>query len=113
MPGIEAAARNGFYPHEAANRYHRGLFRALPGLRVEGAHYHYLAEKAGRTVHLRGHEDYHELAPFCDLSDMRVQHRHPQRTRARLDTSAAYDRLVRAHGLELVTAEQWAQASGR
>ena len=98
------------YPHEAVNRYHRGLFRSLPGLRVEGAHYHYLAEREGETVHLRGHSDYHELEPFLNLTDLRVQHRHPQRTRARLEASSAYDRLVRAHGLERVTAEQWAAA---
>jgi hypothetical protein len=41
---------------------------------------------------------------------MRVQHRHPQRTKARLEVSAAYDKLVRAHGLEKTTAEQWAAA---
>lgn len=34
------------------DRYHRGLFRALTNLRVEDAHYHYLADKDGRTVHL-------------------------------------------------------------
>ena len=110
VPEKEAAAQAFPYPHEAANRYHRGLFRSLPGLRVEGAHYHYLAEREGETVHLRGHSDYHELEPFLNLTDLRVQHRHPQRTRARLEASSAYDRLVRAHGLERVTAEQWAAA---
>lgn len=109
-PEKSSAARQFSYPHEAANRYFRGLFRALPGLRVEGSHYHYCAERAGETVHLRGHADYHELAPFLNLTDMKVQHRHPQRTRARLEVSAAYDKLVRAHGIEKVTAEQWAVA---
>lgn len=104
------AARAFSYPQDAANRYFRGIFRSLPGLRVEGSHYHYLAEREGETVHLRGHEDYHELEPFLNLTDMRVQHRHPQRTRARLETSAAYDRLVKAHGLEKTTAEAWAAA---
>lgn len=109
-PGLAQAAQNGSYPHEAANRYHRGLFRALPKLRVEGAHYHYVAERDGREVHLRGHEDVHELESFLNLTDLRVQHRHPQRSRTRLETSAAYDKLVRAHGLEKVTAEQWTAA---
>lgn len=109
-PAREEAAQAFPYPHEAANRYFPGLFRALPGLRVEGAHYHYLAERGSDTIHLRGHPDYHDLEPFLNLTDMRVQHRHPQRTKARLDTSAAYDRLVRAHGLEKVTAEQWVAA---
>jgi len=109
-PGKAGAARAFSYPHEASNRYFRGLFRALPNLRVEGSHYHYCAEREGETVHLRGHEDFHELEPFLNLTDLRVQHRHPQRTRARLEVSAAYDKLVRAHGLEKVTAEQWAAA---
>jgi hypothetical protein len=106
--GKASAARAFLYPHEAANRYFRGIFRSLPNLRVEGSHYHYLAERDGETVHLRGHEDYHKLEPFLNLTDLRVQHRHPQRTRARLETSAAYDKLVRAHGLEKTTVEQWA-----
>ena len=108
-PDLERGAQNGHRTHEAANRYFRGIFRALPGLRVEGAHYHYVAERDGETIHLRGHEDAHSLAPFLSLTDMRVQHRHPQRTRARLETSAAYDKIVRAHGLEKTTAEQWAE----
>lgn len=109
-PGKAKAARVFAYPHEATNRYHRGLFRALPGLRVEGAHYHYVAECDGETVHLRGHADAHadELVPCLDLNGLRVQHRHPQRTIRRLETSAAYDRIVRAHGLEKVTANDWA-----
>lgn len=110
-PDLENGAQQHNLPHEAANRYFRGIFRALPGLRVEGSHYHYVAEKDGEEVHLRGHEDYHELAPFLNMTDMRVQHRHPQRTRHRLEVSAAYDKLVRAHGLEKTTAEQWAAAA--
>lgn len=100
-------ARQFSYEHEAATRYFRGLFRSLPTLRVEDCHYHYLAEQHGETVHLRGHQDVHDLAPFLNLTDMRVQHRHPQRTRKRLETSAVYDRLVRAYGLELVTADDY------
>ena len=107
-PDKAQAARAFSYPHEASNRYFRGLFRALPSLRVEGSHYHYVADKDGALVHLRGHEDVHDLAPFLNLTDLKVQHRHPQRTRARLEVSAAYDKLVRAHGLEKTTAEQWA-----
>lgn len=99
-PAKEKAAQAFSYPHEASNRYFRGLFRVLPNLRVEDTHYHYLAERDGQTVHLRGHPDHHELEPFLNLTDMRVQHRHPQRTKARLDTSAAYDHLIKAHGLE-------------
>jgi hypothetical protein len=98
--GLEQAAQQTHYPHEASNRYFRGLFRALPGLRVEGTHYHYVADRDGETVHLRGHPDHHPLVETLNLTDMRVQHRHPQRTRQRLETSAAYDRLIRTFGLE-------------
>ena len=108
-PELERAAQNTHLPHEASNRYFRGIFRAVANLRVEGSHYHYLGERDGKTVHLRGHEDFHSLAPFLNLTDLRVQHRHPQRTRARLETSASYDKLVRAHGLEKTTVEQWAE----
>jgi hypothetical protein len=103
-PAKATAARDFSYPHEASNRYFRGIFRSLPGLRVEDAHSHYLAERDGKTVHLRGHPD---VEPFLNLTDLRVQHRHPQRTKARLEISAAYDRLVKAHGLE-TNPEQWA-----
>ncbi len=106
-PAREDAAQAFPYPHEAANRYFRGLFRMLPNLRVEGAHYHYVADKDGDTVHLRGHPDKHELAPFLDLTDMRVQHRHPQRTLRRLETSAEYDRLMHALKVEIVNPEDW------
>lgn len=109
-PALEAAAQAASYPHESANRYHRGLFRALPGLRVQDAHYHYVAERNGETVCLRGHPDIHTLEPFLNLTSLRVQHRQPQRTRQRLDTAAAYDRLVRAHRLEKVRPEDWVAA---
>jgi hypothetical protein len=78
------------------DRYHRGLFRGLPNLRVEGRHDHYLAEKDGETVHLRGDADRYRLEPFLSLTDLRVQHR--RREKERLQTSAVYDRLV--YGLE-------------
>lgn len=108
-PEKAAGARIFPYPNYSSNRYHRGLFRALPGLRVEGAHYHYVAERDGRTVHLRGHADAHSdvLEPALDLTGMRVQHRHPQRPLHRLETSARYDRVIRGLGLEKVTSDDW------
>lgn len=109
-PQREAAAQSFPWPHEAANRYHRGLFRALPGLRVEDAHYVYAAERDGETVYLRGHPDVHTLEPFLDLTGLRVQHRHPQRARARLEAAAAYDRLVRQFNAELTGADMVAVA---
>lgn len=103
-PAKEQAAQAFAYPHEAANRYFPGLFRALPGLRVQDTHYHVVAERDGETVSLRGHPDHHDLEPFLNLTDMRVQHRHPQRTKQRLDVSAAYDRLIKQHGIERIPA---------
>jgi hypothetical protein len=90
----EEAATVFNYPHEGSNRYFRGLFRLIDNLRCEGAHYHYLGVR-------------HELAPFLNVTDLRVQHRHPQRTRQRLDTSAAYDRLVHITEAEIVDPEKW------
>jgi hypothetical protein len=89
-------------------RYHRGLFRALPKLRVEDAHYHYLAERDGETVHLRGNEQAHRLEPFLNLTDLRVAHRKMTRSSERLASSAAYRRLIEAQALEKTTPEQWA-----
>jgi hypothetical protein len=90
------------------HRYHRGLFRALPKLRVEDAHYHYLAERDGETVHLRGDEQAHRLEPFLNLTDLRVAHRRTARSSERLASSAAYRRLIEAQALEKTTPEQWA-----
>jgi hypothetical protein len=88
-------------------RYHRGLFRALSELRVEDAHYHYLAERDGETVHLRGNSDVHCLEPFLNLTDLRVQHRQGLRSSERQAASAEYRRRVMEHGLEKTTPEQW------
>lgn len=90
------------------DRYHRGLFRALRGLHVEDSHYHYLAEKNGRTVHLRGEERVHDLAPFLNLTDMRVQHRTDDRSDERKAVMRAYRQQVHELGLEPTTPEAWA-----
>ncbi len=69
---------------------HRQLFRALPGLRVEGAHYVYRAERDGRTVTLWGHDDHHELEPAEDMTGLRVEHRRQHRDLARLRQADTY-----------------------
>ena len=109
-PDKASAARAFSYPHEASNRYFRGLFRALPKLRVEGSHYHYCAERAGKTVHLRGHEDFHELAPFLNLTDLRVSHRQGLRPAKRQAAATEYRRILALQELEKTTPEQWAVA---
>jgi len=92
------------------DRYHRGLFRALPDLRVEDAHYHYLAEQDGETVHLRGNSDVHELAPFLNLTDLRVAHLRESRSSERRAAAADYRRRLAFEELEKTTPEQWAVA---
>ena len=91
-------------------RYHRGLFRALPNLRVEDAHYHYLAERDGETVHLRGNEDVHQLEPFLNLTHLRVRHRREERLRERLAAASVYRRELAEGAFEKTTPEQWAVA---
>lgn len=61
----------------------RFLLRALPGLRVEGAHNFYLAEKNGGTVVLYGRRDMHDEVPLADFHDVRLEHRHNHRSHDR------------------------------
>lgn len=89
-------------------RYHRGLFRSLPNLRVEDAHYHYVAEKNGRTVHLRGNEQIHQLEPFHNLTDLKVMHRNSDRTPQKKAATLEYRRHVSEQAIEATTPEQWA-----
>lgn len=92
------------------DRYHRGLFRSLRGLRVEDAHYHYVANKYMQTVHLRGEERHHKLEPFANLTDLRVEHRTSARPPERRQAAAEYRRLVAERGIEATTPEEWAAA---
>lgn len=88
------------------DRYHRGLFRALRGLHVEDAHYHYVATKNGHKVHLRGNEQAHQLEPFL-TTHMKVQHLKQARSDARKAASDEYRRFVAEHGIEKTTPEEW------
>lgn len=90
------------------DRYHRGLFRALRGFRVEDAHYHYVAKKYMKTVHLRGEETVHKLEPFLNLTDMKVMHRTADRSNDRKARAAEYRARVHELGLEATTPEAWA-----
>lgn len=88
------------------DRYHRGLFRSLPNLRVEDAHYHYVADKDGATVHLRGNEQVHDLCGFENLTNLRVVHRKAEDL-ARTERALEYRRLVAERQIEPTTPEQW------
>jgi hypothetical protein len=75
---------------------HRALIRNLPGLRCEGAHYLYLAEREGRTIRLRGPS----AEPALDLRDLRVEHRHHLRDRERCRQAREFKQLRRELQLE-------------
>lgn len=88
-------------------RYHRGLFRALRSLRVEDAHYHYVAERGEQTIHLRGNEAVHRLERFFTLTDLRVYDHGTQRSLERKRRVADYKRLLFEQEGEKQTPEQW------
>lgn len=90
------------------DRYHRGIFRAFRSLRVEDAHYHYLAERDGETIHLRGNDAVHRLEPFLNLTDLQVEHRTAERDIERKAKARAYRRFAEGRAIEKSTPEQWA-----
>lgn len=90
------------------DRYHRGFFRAFPSLRVEDAHYHYIADRGRKTIHLRGNDAVHKLEPFMTLTGFRVQHRKSERSPERAAAIAEYHRRIAERGIEKTTPEQWA-----
>lgn len=86
---------------------HRVLFRALPSLRVEGTHAFYVAENEHeQTVHLRGTVDRPSLSEYEDIPELKIDHRHEFRDKARKDAALAYYELRDRLGAEspLVTA---------
>ena len=74
--------------------------RALPGLRVEDTHHHYLADVDGRTVHLRGDDRTWNLAPFANFTDLKVAHRTGERTEERKQAVREYRQMVVERGIE-------------
>jgi hypothetical protein len=82
---------------------HRAFFRALPNLRVEGAHYRYLAERDGETVCLWGQgESACEPARFLGV---RVEHRQRMRSLARRQQAERYYELRDRLGVESLVAD--------
>lgn len=65
----------------------RCLFRNLPGIRIEHNHYTVIA---GDDTVLNGRNQ----APALDMSDLRLEHRTHQRTKARLRLKGEYDALI-------------------
>jgi hypothetical protein len=63
-------------PGEQAGQFsgHRVLFKALPDLRVEVAHYFYLAGPEDDPRVLRGRFDIHDLEPSLDVPDLVIAH---------------------------------------
>lgn len=83
--------RDGFTPV-------RRLYRALPGLHVEGAHNVYMTFGG---AYLNGRSDLHRLEPSAMLTrDLRMEHRHAFRGIARQQDYAQYLRLRDETGAE-------------
>jgi hypothetical protein len=77
-----------------------GLMRALPNLRVEGAHYVWVGDKDGESVYLNGRHDLHDLAPALDCHDLRIEHRRAFRSKARAKLAQDYYALRDSIGEE-------------
>lgn len=86
----EWAGRKFHYPPAYRTPVAR-LLRALPGLRVEGFHARYVAEKDGETVVLTGPDADPER--IVDIPGIEAEHRHEYRSLTR--TQAAHEYAVR------------------
>lgn len=79
----------------------RKLFRAIPGLHVEGNHYTY-ATPDGRKLWDQAKPEDQE--PCLDLSDLTIEHRTNYRTRNRTTKAKAYYQLRDKTGVEQAAA---------
>jgi hypothetical protein len=69
----------------------RSIYRALPGLRYEGAHFVVTAEHEGRQRYLFGLTPHHGLEPAEEMHHcLRIEHRNRQRHRARQAAAKQY-----------------------
>lgn len=68
----------------------RRLFRALPGLHVEQAHYVVTVTADGTKRVLCGNSEVHTVEPAEQVSDLMLEHRHGQRTVGRLRLKDQY-----------------------
>lgn len=91
----------------------RCLYRALPGLRIEQAHYVVTAPTSeGRTV-LRGDTSVHTEAPALPLWDVRLEHRSRRRGLSRLRLKHQYQQAVEDLAVEQVSPFKEEVAHGR
>jgi hypothetical protein len=72
----------------------RRLFRALPDITTEQAHYVVTARKAGRKVVLRGDPEVHTEEPALYLPDIRITHRMNERDAQRQSHKERYYALA-------------------
>jgi hypothetical protein len=72
----------------------RCLFRALPGIRIEQAHYLVTAPIGGRRRVLRGHAGVHVEEPAEPLLDVRLEHRTHRRPPDRKQLKSAYGEVM-------------------
>lgn len=79
------------WDNEGTQTLDRRLLRAIPGLRVEGAHYVWTApDGAGGKKVLRGSQSRHKLAPAESLWDLRLEHRQRHRNTDRQSAKREY-----------------------
>jgi hypothetical protein len=83
---------------EGSQQQMRFLLRALPGLRVEGAHNFYVTDDKV----LYGRADMHDQLPLEDFHDLRVEHRHHERLRIRNERADEFNRRRDSLGIERV-----------
>lgn len=81
----------------------RCLFRALPDLRIEQAHYIVTGRKDGRRIVLRGNDTVHDQEAPLPLWDVRLEHRTRQRPIGRQRQKQTYYAAVEDLSVEQVS----------
>lgn len=94
---------------EGSQQQMRFLLRALPGLRVEGAHNFYVTDDKV----LYGRADMHDQEPLEDLHDLRVEHRHHERLLGRNQRADEFNRRRDSLGIERVWETRVEHVDGR
>lgn len=75
----------------------RRLFRTLPELHIEQAHYVVTATRDGVKRVLCGNRDVHTVEPAEQVWDLMLEHRHSQRTKGRLRLKDEYGKTGLIH----------------
>lgn len=99
-------------PHERATGY-RCIFRNMPGLSVELAHYIVGYDAAdGERSYLRGRSDMFDMEEALDLPGFLVEHRTYFRERNRSAAAKAYYQVRDAAGVERMTRDVFMETPG-